>query len=139
MKQERIEAYEKIRKAPTEAPLLLIPYWNIPFELYIDACGYGLGAVLHQVQIIDGKPTDGPICYIARQIKPTEARCSAYVWWALANTPDNPAYLPLEAKPQIPIERSNITDIGTEFCEEVRESYKKDRNCHTLNSLLDKD
>ncbi|MBW0525026.1 hypothetical protein O181_064741 [Austropuccinia psidii MF-1] len=33
--------------------------------------------------------------------------------WALANTPDNPAYVPLEAEPQIPIERINITDIGT--------------------------
>ncbi|MBW0468547.1 hypothetical protein O181_008262 [Austropuccinia psidii MF-1] len=44
--------------------------------------------------------------------------------WALANTPDNPAYVPLEAEPQIPIEGSNITDIGTEFFEEFRKSYK---------------
>ncbi|MBW0489461.1 hypothetical protein O181_029176 [Austropuccinia psidii MF-1] len=35
--------------------------------------------------------------------------------WALANTPDSPAYVPLEAEPQIPIEGINITDIGTEF------------------------
>ncbi|MBW0563930.1 hypothetical protein O181_103645 [Austropuccinia psidii MF-1] len=40
--------------------------------------------------------------------------------WSLANTPDNPAYVPLEAGPQIPIEGINITDIGTEFFEEVR-------------------
>ncbi|MBW0473539.1 hypothetical protein O181_013254 [Austropuccinia psidii MF-1] len=33
--------------------------------------------------------------------------------WELANTPDNPAYVPLEAEPQIPIEGINITDIGT--------------------------
>ncbi|MBW0589880.1 hypothetical protein O181_129595 [Austropuccinia psidii MF-1] len=59
--------------------------------------------------------------------------------WALANTPDNPAYVPLEAEPQIPIEGINITDIGTEFFEEVRESYKQDKNCHILTSLLDKD
>ncbi|MBW0560687.1 hypothetical protein O181_100402 [Austropuccinia psidii MF-1] len=31
----------------------------------------------------------------------------------LANTPDNPAYVSLEAEPQIPIEGINITDIGT--------------------------
>ncbi|MBW0515348.1 hypothetical protein O181_055063 [Austropuccinia psidii MF-1] len=37
MTQEKIKAYEKIRKALTEAPLLLIPDWNIPFKLYIDA------------------------------------------------------------------------------------------------------
>ncbi|MBW0533685.1 hypothetical protein O181_073400 [Austropuccinia psidii MF-1] len=59
--------------------------------------------------------------------------------WALANTPDNPAYVPLEEEPQIPIEGINITDIGTEFFEEVRESYKQDKNCHILTSLLDKD
>ncbi|MBW0542069.1 hypothetical protein O181_081784 [Austropuccinia psidii MF-1] len=59
--------------------------------------------------------------------------------WALANTPDNPAYLPLEAEPQIAIEEINITDTGTEFFEEVRESYQHDKNCHILTSLLDKD
>ncbi|MBW0545516.1 hypothetical protein O181_085231 [Austropuccinia psidii MF-1] len=79
MTQERIEADEKIRKALTEAPLLLMPDWNIPFKFYIDTCGDGLGAALHQVQIIDDKPTKGPVCYISRQIKPKEARWSAYV------------------------------------------------------------
>ncbi|MBW0554453.1 hypothetical protein O181_094168 [Austropuccinia psidii MF-1] len=64
MTEERIKAYEKIKKALTEAPLLLMPDWNIPFNLYIDACGDGLGEALHQVQIIDDKPTEGPVCYI---------------------------------------------------------------------------
>ncbi|MBW0463164.1 hypothetical protein O181_002879 [Austropuccinia psidii MF-1] len=41
-------------------------------------------------------------------------------------------------EPQIPIEGINITDIGTEFIEEVRESYKKNKNFHILTSLLDK-
>ncbi|MBW0566687.1 hypothetical protein O181_106402 [Austropuccinia psidii MF-1] len=54
--QERIKSYENIMKALTEAPLLLMPDWNIPFKLYIDACGDGLGEDLHQVQIIDDKP-----------------------------------------------------------------------------------
>ncbi|MBW0583432.1 hypothetical protein O181_123147 [Austropuccinia psidii MF-1] len=58
--------------------------------------------------------------------------------WALANTPDNPAYVPLEAEPQIPIEEINITDTGTKFFEEVREPYKQDNNFHILTSLLDK-
>ena len=59
--------------------------------------------------------------------------------WLLVNTPDNKLYVPLEAEPQIPIEGINITDIGTELFEEVRESYKQDKNCHILTSLLDKD
>ncbi|MBW0540632.1 hypothetical protein O181_080347 [Austropuccinia psidii MF-1] len=33
MTQERIDAYDKIKKAPTEAPLLLMPGCNIPFKL----------------------------------------------------------------------------------------------------------
>ncbi|MBW0545174.1 hypothetical protein O181_084889 [Austropuccinia psidii MF-1] len=214
MTQERIEAYEKIRKALTEEPLLLMPDWNIPFKLYIDACGDGLGEAPHQVQIIDDKPTEGPFCYISRQIKPTEARFGAsqmeflcLVWeleklhyyldgsvfevitdcnavksllnmktpdrhmlrwqiaiqeyranmtivhkagnihtnadglsrWELANTPYNPAYVPLEAEAQIPIKGINITDVGTELFEEFRESYKQGKNCHILTSLLDKD
>ncbi|MBW0524949.1 hypothetical protein O181_064664 [Austropuccinia psidii MF-1] len=59
--------------------------------------------------------------------------------WALGNTPDNPAYVALEAEPQIPIGGINITDIGTDIFEEVGDSYKQDKNCHTLTYLLDKD
>ncbi|MBW0501297.1 hypothetical protein O181_041012 [Austropuccinia psidii MF-1] len=59
--------------------------------------------------------------------------------WELANTPDNPACVPLEAEPKIPIEGISITHIGTEFFEEVRESYNQEKNCHILTSLLDKD
>ncbi|MBW0574128.1 hypothetical protein O181_113843 [Austropuccinia psidii MF-1] len=49
MTQERIQVYEKIRYALTNEPLLWIPDWKLPFKLYIDACGEGLGAALHQV------------------------------------------------------------------------------------------
>ncbi|MBW0474515.1 hypothetical protein O181_014230 [Austropuccinia psidii MF-1] len=45
--EERIKAYEKIRKALTEAPLLLMPDWNIEFKFYIDASGSGLAEALH--------------------------------------------------------------------------------------------
>ncbi|MBW0495316.1 hypothetical protein O181_035031 [Austropuccinia psidii MF-1] len=47
--------------------------------------------------------------------------------WELANNPDNPAYMPLKAEPHIPIEGINITAVGTECFEEVRESYKQQR------------
>ncbi|MBW0576043.1 hypothetical protein O181_115758 [Austropuccinia psidii MF-1] len=58
--------------------------------------------------------------------------------WELPNTPDNPAYVPTSAEPQIPIEGINITEVGIEFFEKVRESYKQDKNCHILTELLDK-
>ncbi|MBW0527081.1 hypothetical protein O181_066796 [Austropuccinia psidii MF-1] len=59
--------------------------------------------------------------------------------WALPNTAGNCAYVLTSAEPQIAIEGINITDVGTEFFEEVRESYKKDKNCHFLTALLEKD
>ncbi|MBW0462319.1 hypothetical protein O181_002034 [Austropuccinia psidii MF-1] len=59
--------------------------------------------------------------------------------WELPNTSDNPAYVSTSAEPQISIEGINITDVGTEFFEGVRESYKQNRSCHILTSLLDKD
>ncbi|MBW0550736.1 hypothetical protein O181_090451 [Austropuccinia psidii MF-1] len=64
-----------------------MPDFKLPFKLYIDASGDGLGAELHQVHIINDKPVEGPICFISRQIKPTEARygtskieCLCLVW-----------------------------------------------------------
>ncbi|MBW0552946.1 hypothetical protein O181_092661 [Austropuccinia psidii MF-1] len=58
--------------------------------------------------------------------------------WALPNTFDNLAYAPTSAEPQIPIEGINITDVETEFFEEVRESYKQYNNCHIFTALLGK-
>ncbi|MBW0546427.1 hypothetical protein O181_086142 [Austropuccinia psidii MF-1] len=57
--------------------------------------------------------------------------------WALPNKPEYPAYVPIGAEPQIPTEGINITDVGTEFFEEVRDGYKLDKNCNILTSLLD--
>ncbi|MBW0474316.1 hypothetical protein O181_014031 [Austropuccinia psidii MF-1] len=59
--------------------------------------------------------------------------------WALTNKTDNPAYVPEKAEAQIPIEGIKITDVGTEFFEEVRESNKKYNSFNTLTSLHDKD
>ncbi|MBW0577782.1 hypothetical protein O181_117497 [Austropuccinia psidii MF-1] len=74
---DRVKAFESLRKALTTSPLLLIPDFKLPFKLYINASGNGLGAALHQVQIINDKPVEGPICFISRKIKPTEARYGA--------------------------------------------------------------
>ncbi|MBW0537945.1 hypothetical protein O181_077660 [Austropuccinia psidii MF-1] len=87
MTVDRVKAFESLIQALTTAPLLLMPYFKLPFKLYIDASGDGLGAALYQVQIINDKPVEGLICFISRQIKPTEARygasqmkCLCLVW-----------------------------------------------------------
>ncbi|MBW0524597.1 hypothetical protein O181_064312 [Austropuccinia psidii MF-1] len=53
--------------------------------------------------------------------------------WALANTPENPAWVPQEENH---IEGIFVTDIGTEFFNQVKESYKIDNDCHILSQLL---
>ncbi|MBW0504049.1 hypothetical protein O181_043764, partial [Austropuccinia psidii MF-1] len=53
------------------------------------ACSQGLGAALHQRQIVDGEPREGFICYISRQLKDSEFRYGAtqteclFLVWAL--------------------------------------------------------
>ncbi|MBW0495305.1 hypothetical protein O181_035020 [Austropuccinia psidii MF-1] len=74
---ERVKALEYLRQALTTASLLLMPDFKLPFKLHIDASGDGVGAELHQVQIIYDKPVEGPLFFIYRQIKPTEARYGA--------------------------------------------------------------
>ncbi|MBW0560654.1 hypothetical protein O181_100369, partial [Austropuccinia psidii MF-1] len=191
-----------------------MPDFKLPFKLYIDASGDGLGAALHQVQIINDTPVGEPICFISRKIKPTESRygasqmeCLCLVWaleklkyflegfvfelitdctavksllsmktpnrhmlrwqidiqeyrgnmtivhkdgnihknadglsrWPLPNNIDNPAYVPEEASPQIPIEGISVTYLNTTFFDEVRNSYTQERNCSILCQLLIKD
>ncbi|MBW0509434.1 hypothetical protein O181_049149 [Austropuccinia psidii MF-1] len=187
---------------------------KLPFKLYIDASGNGLGPALHQVHIMNDKPVEGPICFLLTQIKPTEARygaskmeCLCLFWdleklnyflkggyfevitdfttvksllniktpnrhmlrlqiaiqeyrgnmkivhkdgnihkyanalrkWPLPNTIYNPAYVPEEAFPQIPIEGISVTYLNTTFFEELRKSFTQDKNCSILFQLLTKD
>ncbi|MBW0499338.1 hypothetical protein O181_039053 [Austropuccinia psidii MF-1] len=77
MTKERVKAYEALKNALTNSPFLLTPDWKLPFKLYIAACGEGLGAALNQTQISNDRPVEGPIFFISRQIKPTEARYGA--------------------------------------------------------------
>ncbi|MBW0507503.1 hypothetical protein O181_047218 [Austropuccinia psidii MF-1] len=176
MTEERVKAYEELKNSLTNAPFLLMPDWKLPFKLYIDPCGEGLGAALHQTQIINDKPVEGPIFFISRQIKTTEARygasqmeflCLVHMlrWqisiqeyrenmtiahksgnihknadglsrWALANTPENPAWVP---EKEHHIEGICVTDIGTEFFNQVKESNKMEKNFHILSQPLMRD
>ncbi|MBW0535523.1 hypothetical protein O181_075238 [Austropuccinia psidii MF-1] len=86
--KERRDAYERSKYELTNAPVLILPDFELPFKLYIDAaCSQGLGAALNQRQIVDGEPREGVICYISRQWKDSEARygatqteCLCLVW-----------------------------------------------------------
>ncbi|MBW0488446.1 hypothetical protein O181_028161 [Austropuccinia psidii MF-1] len=73
--KERRDAYERIKHELTNEPVLILPNFELPFKLCIDAsCSQGLGAALHQREIVNGKPREGLICYISRKMKDSEAR-----------------------------------------------------------------
>nr|GEU40355.1 DNA-directed DNA polymerase [Tanacetum cinerariifolium] len=43
-----IDAFETLKKKLTEALILVVPDWNLPFELMYDASDFAIGAVLRQ-------------------------------------------------------------------------------------------
>ncbi|MBW0460438.1 hypothetical protein O181_000153 [Austropuccinia psidii MF-1] len=86
--KERRDASERIKHELTNAPVPILPDFELPFKLYIDsACSQGLGAALNQREIVDGEPREGLICYISRKLKdseawygPTQTECLCLVW-----------------------------------------------------------
>ena len=76
-------AFQDIRQALVESPILCCPDFSQPFEIHTDASAYGIGAVLMQVQ--NGEPR--VIAYASKSLtKPeqnysaTERECLAVVW-----------------------------------------------------------
>ena len=68
---EALEAFERLKAACLQAPILAFPDFNKPFLLETDASGKGLGAVLSQKQA-DGRYH--PIAYASRIMNDTEQR-----------------------------------------------------------------
>ncbi|MBW0463044.1 hypothetical protein O181_002759 [Austropuccinia psidii MF-1] len=57
---ERRDAYDSIKNELTNAPFMILPDFELPFKLYINAAfSQGLGEALHQRQIVDGEPREG--------------------------------------------------------------------------------
>ncbi|MBW0465742.1 hypothetical protein O181_005457 [Austropuccinia psidii MF-1] len=80
MTVDRVKDFESSRQALTTTPLLLRPDFELPLNLYIYGSGDWLRAALNQVQIINDKSVEGPICFIPRKIKTTEARYGEVRW-----------------------------------------------------------
>nr|GEV52694.1 reverse transcriptase domain-containing protein [Tanacetum cinerariifolium] len=46
--KECVEAFQSLKRKLTEAPILIAPDWDLPFELMCDASDFAIGAVLGQ-------------------------------------------------------------------------------------------
>nr|GEU45150.1 reverse transcriptase domain-containing protein [Tanacetum cinerariifolium] len=46
--KECVDAFDTLKKKLTEAPILVVPDWNLPFELMCDASDFAIGTVLGQ-------------------------------------------------------------------------------------------
>jgi hypothetical protein len=63
-------AFNTLKRALTEAPILAYPDLRKPFRLYTDASGLGIGSVLQQIQ---PDKTERVIAYVSRNLKKYEA------------------------------------------------------------------
>ena len=70
------EAFEQLKKLCTETPVLVYPDFSKPFKLHIDACNWGLGAILYQDQP-DRK--EKPISFASRSLNKAESNYPAQV------------------------------------------------------------
>nr|GFB63516.1 reverse transcriptase domain-containing protein [Tanacetum cinerariifolium] len=46
--EDCIKAFQMLKKKLTEAPILIAPNWDLPFEFMCDASDFAIGAVLGQ-------------------------------------------------------------------------------------------
>nr|GEV01747.1 reverse transcriptase domain-containing protein [Tanacetum cinerariifolium] len=54
--KECVDAFNTLKKKLTEAPILVVPDWNLPFELMCDASDFAIGAVLGQRKTMHFQP-----------------------------------------------------------------------------------
>nr|GEW96353.1 reverse transcriptase domain-containing protein [Tanacetum cinerariifolium] len=134
--KECVEAFQTLKKTLTEAPILVAPDWDLPFELMCDASDFVIGAVLGKISQRDEMPQDSiKICEIfyvwgINFMGPlSSSRGNKYIlvaveylskWFEAKALPTNDARVvykflkSLFARFGIP--RAIISDHGTHFC-----------------------
>nr|GEY18983.1 reverse transcriptase domain-containing protein [Tanacetum cinerariifolium] len=71
--KECVEAFQSLKRKLTEAPILIAPDWDMPFELMCDASDFAIGAVLGQRQ----EKHFRPIHYASKTMTEAESNYTA--------------------------------------------------------------
>ena len=74
------EVFDQLKKALTEAPVLVTPDWSRSFILQTDTSAYGLGYVLSQLN----SKEEHPIAYASKKLLPSKWNYLVIEWEALA-------------------------------------------------------
>nr|GFA39476.1 reverse transcriptase domain-containing protein [Tanacetum cinerariifolium] len=101
--KECIDAFNTLKKKLTEASILVVPDWNLPFELMCDASDYAIGAVLGQRKMKHFQP----IHYASKTM--TEAQIHY-------TTTEKEMLVVIYAFEKFRSPRVIISDRGTHFC-----------------------
>nr|GEW90686.1 reverse transcriptase domain-containing protein [Tanacetum cinerariifolium] len=75
-----IDAFETLKKKPTEAPILVVSDWNLPFELMCDASDFEIGAVLGQRKTMHFQPIHYATLKYLLSKQDAKPRL---IWWVL--------------------------------------------------------
>nr|GEU37482.1 reverse transcriptase domain-containing protein [Tanacetum cinerariifolium] len=108
-----IDAFETLKKNLTEAPILVIPDWNLPFELMCDASDFAIGTVLGQ-HFMGPFPSSRVNRYILVAVDYLSK------WVEAKALPTNDAHVVVKFLKSLfarfGTPRANISDHGTHFC-----------------------
>ena len=64
------EAFQALKQAMSQTPVLILPDFSLPFVVETDACAHGVGAVLMQ--------QERPVAYLSKALGPTHQQLSIY-------------------------------------------------------------
>nr|GEX41685.1 DNA-directed DNA polymerase [Tanacetum cinerariifolium] len=105
--KECVEAFQTLKRKLTEAPILISPDWDMPFELMCDASDFAIGAVLGQHQDKHFRPTHYAK-FTFKVIDTKEAESLAVDHLSRLENPHQNVLDPKEINESFPLETLNL-------------------------------
>nr|GFA30731.1 reverse transcriptase domain-containing protein [Tanacetum cinerariifolium] len=114
LSEDCIKAFQMLKKKLTEAPILISPNWDLPFELMCDASDFAIGAVLGQRHEKHFKPihyASKTMTDVESNYTTTEKRC----WQEPSGRPSVPMLDPKEINEIFPLEMLSMVTFCGDF------------------------